>query len=234
VATGEIVICLDDDIAGLCNNAMEALDKVFMDPTVAAVNFKVLAKDTGELVNWVHHCASELYSDIIFNTYEITEGAVAFRRSPLVAVGGYPESFFLSHEGPDLAYRLMNQGLRVIYCPHISVAHSFACEGRTSWRNYYFDTRNTFWLAARNLPTVYGGRMVLRQSLAMLVYALRDGYTRWWLKGMVDGLTGLPRALRERRCLSSDAFSRVMSIDRLRPSLLYILRKRLFSRGVTF
>jgi hypothetical protein len=108
------------------------------------------------------------------------------------------------------------------------VSHSFAPEGRPSWRRYYYDTRNTLWLAARNLPAVYGMRLVARQSLAMLVYSLRDGYLGWWSKGMWDGLRGLPAAWSARHQVSVDTMDRIRRIDSFRPPLLYQLRRRLF------
>src|SRR5579862_2959566 len=169
-ATGDVVICLDDDIRGLNRDALEQLPAIFADNDVGAVNFRVLEEGTGRVVNWVHHRRLEQFCLTTFETYEITEGAVAFRRSVLSRVGGYPQTFFLSHEGPDLAFRIMNEGWQVIYSPAVAVTHSFAPEGRTSWRNYYYDTRNTLWLAARNLPLGYGAWLVFRQSGAMLLY----------------------------------------------------------------
>jgi GT2 family glycosyltransferase len=227
-ATGDVIICLDDDIYDLNSDALERLDEIFADRRIGAVNFAVLEEGTGRVVNWVHHRSVELFSRSVFETYEITEGAVAFRRSILQRVGGYPEAFFLSHEGPDLAFRIMNQGSQVIYSPAVSVTHSFAAEGRTSWRNYYYDTRNTLWLAARNLPMDYAFRIVARQSLAMLLYSLRDGYFKWWSKGIWDGVRGLPTAWGERRVLSHETMRRIREIDSFRPPLLYQLRRRLF------
>ena len=227
-ATGDIIICLDDDIYGLSPDALDRLDGIFANSRIGAVNFSVLEEGSGRVVNWVHHRSVELFSRSVFETYEITEGAVAFRRSILQRVGGYPEAFFLSHEGPDLAFRIMNQGSQVIYSPAVSVTHSFAAEGRTSWRNYYYDTRNTLWLAARNLPIVYAFRIVARQSLAMLLYSLRDGYFKWWSKGIWDGMRGLPTAWGERRVLSRETMRKIREIDSFRPPLLYQLRRRLF------
>lgn len=231
-ASGEIIICLDDDIAELKSDSLRSLEVAFSDMDVAAANFKVLEQRTGEVTNWVHHRQVELYADTEFDTYEITEGAVAFRRSALELVGGYPESFFLSHEGPDLAFRLINHGLRVIYLPTVSVVHSFEQAGRTSWRNYYFDTRNTFWLAARNLPVVYGLKVVLRQSLGMLVFSIRDGYLRWWIRGIWDGITGLRSAWSHRQVLSGNAYLRVRSIDRFRPSACYSIKRRVLQQNL--
>ncbi len=230
-AHGDIIICLDDDVFELCSDALEQLDRIFTDTKIAAVNFKVLEEGTGRVVNWVHHRVIERFSEQTFDTYEITEGAVAFRRSVLDDVGGYPETFFLSHEGPDLAFRIMNGGSRVIYSPALNVTHSFAPEGRKSWRNYYFDTRNTLWLAVRNLPVGYGAWALLRQTAAMFFYSIRDGHFRWWLKGTWDGLKGLPVALRERRPMSGETMRRIREIDSYRPPLSYVLRKRLSRSG---
>lgn len=224
-ATGDVIICLDDDVYGLSRDALEQLDEIFTDSRIGAVNFRVLEEGTGRVVNWVHHRRVEEFSRAVFETYEITEGAVAFRRSILQRVGGYPEAFFLSHEGPDLAFRIMNQGAHVIYSPAVGVTHSFAPEGRTSWRNYYYDTRNTLWLAARNLPVGYGFRIVLRQTLAMLLYSVRDGYLKWWFKGIWDGVRGLRTAWGERRVLSYETMRRIREIDSFRPPLLYLLRR---------
>jgi len=118
-----------------CVPSLDRLGELFGESSIGAVNFKVLEEGTGRVANWVHHRSVEAYADAEFDTYEITEGAVAFRRSILQRVGGYPATFFLSHEGPDLAFRIMNHGARVIYSPAVSVTHSFAPEGRPSWRS---------------------------------------------------------------------------------------------------
>jgi GT2 family glycosyltransferase len=228
-ATGDVVICLDDDVYGLSRDALERLEEIFADNLIGAVNFSVLEENTGRVVNWAHQRKVEQFSRTIFDTYGISEGAVAFRRSILVRVGGYPEAFFLSHEGLDLAFRIMDQGARVIYNPTVSVTHTFAAEGRTSWRNYYYDTRNALWLAARNLPLGYGCRIVARQVGATWLYSLRDGYFRWWLKGIWHGVRGLRSAWGERRALSRQTMRRIRRIDTFRPPLLYLLRTRLFS-----
>ncbi len=228
-AKGDIVLCLDDDVYGISPDAFAHLDDLFSDESTAAVNFKVLEEGTGHIVNWVHHRTIEGHANTQFDTYEITEGAVAIRRDLLCRLGGYAPEFFISHEGPDLAFRIMNTGARVIYSPAVSVTHGFAAEGRTSWRNYYYDTRNTFWMAARSLPLVYGARITVRQTLAMFVYSIRDGYLKWWFRGVVHGLSGLRTALGQRTVLRPEAMGRVREIDRFRPSLFYILKRRLLA-----
>jgi GT2 family glycosyltransferase len=231
-AAGEIVVCLDDDVTGLTDDALWKLGPMFQEPAIAGICFKVIEAVTGNITNWVHHKPVEHFADTTFATYEITEGAVAFRNSVAAAAGYYPESFFISHEGPDLAFRIMELGYDIIYSPAISVIHAYSPLARASWRNYYFDTRNTLWLVARNTPFVFGCKLLIRQLGAMFIYSIRDGFFLWWLRGVRDGLRGWSRAMRERKRLSGATMKRIREIDADRPSLVYLLRKRLFQRGI--
>jgi len=225
----DYVVTLDDDVVDLKLEHLATLARLFEDRSVACINFRIVEEGTGRLVNWVHHREASTSADQTFATYEITEGAVAFRRECLEVVGGYPESFFLAHEGPDLAFRLMDRGWQVIYNPEVTVTHLFAPEGRTSWRNYYFDTRNTLWLVVRHLPALYGANLLLRQNCGMAFYALRDGFFGTWLKAWWHGLAGLPREFRTRKRLSAATMHRIRDIDAHRPTFWQLVSARLRS-----
>jgi GT2 family glycosyltransferase len=225
-AGGDIVVMLDDDVSGLSHSAIKRLrDRFEHKPKLAVVNFRVLDEKTGEQMNWVHHRDISKFGKKRFRTYEITEGAVAIRRRAVASTELYPESFFISHEGPDLAFRLINAGYCLEFDGKITVKHAYAAESRSSWRNYYYDTRNTFWLAVRNLPALYGFRLIARQSILTLVLSLRDGYLKWWLKGAFDGLRGMPEAYRQRTRPTKLLNAQLHLIDRKRPSTLSLLRK---------
>jgi GT2 family glycosyltransferase len=232
-ALGEVVVCLDDDVFGIDRAALDTIQAAFAaDPRLAAINFKVLDPWTGGLCNWVHHCEEERFADRTFDTYEITEGAVAFRRVALAEAGWYPESFFLSHEGPDLAFRLLDRGYKVIYRGDISVQHWHDKSGRKSWMVYYYDTRNQYWLAVRNFPAGYALRYLARGQVSTCVYALRDGYLRHWLRAVRDGVLGMGPMWRDRRTVTATTLAAITAMDARRPSLLYMARKRLFRRDM--
>ncbi len=229
-AKGHIIITLDDDVTGLTDSALHMLANEFEeDRKLGAINFRVINND-GHTCNWVHHCEEEKFSDKKFLTYEITEGAVAFSKEALHISGYYPKSFFLSHEGPDLAFRIFDQGFKVTYTGDVVVRHSFAQGSREPWRNYYYDTRNQFWLAARNFPVSYAIAYLSRGLLSMLVYSLRDGYSMYWLRAVADGLKGLRQALKERKVLTDTTMETIRIIDSHRPSLVYLIKSRLIWR----
>lgn len=229
-ATGDIIITIDDDIFGLNDNDLNNILKYFhKNKMVGALNFRVVDDKTGRICNWIHHCKAEDFCDKEFLTYEITEGAVAFRQETLKASGHYPEHFFLSHEGPDLAFRILESGYDVIYSPIVTVRHSHALEGRKLWFRYYYDTRNQFWLALHNFPVLYSMKYILRGLIATFIYALRDGYLLYWIKGVRDGLVGAKKHQRKNK-LSPKTMQLIRKIDRKRPSLFYMAKKRLFRK----
>ena len=230
---GQIIICLDDDVFGIDDQNICRLISIFeSDPTIGAINFKVMDYYSGELCNWVHHRISSDYHDKTFDTYEITEGAVAFRKSALDVAGVYPEYFFLSHEGPDLAFRLMDHGCRVIYSGDIVVRHSHSHLGRRTWTNYYYDTRNALWFAARNLPLGYMMRYLIKSYLSTFVYAVRDGFLKYWFKAVWDGLMGLSFVYKDRKPICAQTTKIIKEIDQMRPPFLYLIRHRLFTRDM--
>jgi GT2 family glycosyltransferase len=232
-AQGEIIVCLDDDVFGINGEALDRIAAAFAgQANLAAINFKVLDPWTNAVCNWVHHCEEERFAEATFDTYEITEGAVAFRKSALADAGWYPENFFLSHEGPDLAVRLIDRGYKVIYRGDLVVRHWHDSAGRQSWMTYYYDTRNQYWLAVRNFPLGYSIRYLLRGQISTCVYALRDGYATYWLRAVRDGLAGLRTISRERRTVSVNTMSAIRRIDAGRPSLMYMARRRLFQKAM--
>ena len=232
-ASGDLLVTIDDDISGLTDTDLNNLAEYFkLNKSVGALNFRVIDGLTGEVCNWIHHRKSEEYSNKEFLTYEITEGAVAFRKNALESVGLYAEYFFISHEGPDLALRFLNAGYEVKYSDLVSVKHAHADAGRKPWYRYYYDTRNQFYLAVRNLPLAYALHFLMRGSFSILIYSIRDGYVKYWIKGMLDGMIGVKKYKAHRNVLSSATMNRIRHIDKGRPSVIYMVKARLFRKEI--
>jgi GT2 family glycosyltransferase len=97
----------------------------------------------------------------------VWEGAVAMPRDVFERVGGWPADFRFVHEGVDLAWRVMEAGLRVHYEAGMSVLHPSPPENPTRHAySTYFGARNRVWLARRHLPVplgvVYAASFLLR------------------------------------------------------------------------
>jgi GT2 family glycosyltransferase len=233
-ASRDIVITLDDDLFGLTGETLEHLERRFAQQSDAgAICFRVLSSEPPHRqINWCHHYRIESFADRRFVTDEISEGAVAFRRSALLKTELYPAEFFISHEGVALTYQLMNAGYTVEYDPEVAIYHDTAERGRPSDRRYYYDTRNTLWVAVRYMPPGRALTRLVSGVGAMFVYSIRDRHVLAWLRGVWDGLRGMSGQL-ALRCKPAPMTVRILkSIDPHRPSVAYMLKKRLFQSKV--
>jgi len=226
-ANGDIIVTLDDDMLGLNESDLKRLREIFASrPRLGALNFKITWPHNDVVRDWVHH-RPLADADSAFDTYEITEGAVAYRTATLRDTGPYREDFFISHEGIELAYRLLGNGWDVAYDGSVAIEHHHAAGGRANWRRYYYDTRNLFWVAVLHQPARYALGYLGRGLSAMAFYALRDGFVITWLEAVRDGLRGLSALKRERRVWNNRTRAAVAAADAARPGLFHLIRKRL-------
>lgn len=231
-AIGDIIVCLDDDIFGLSGEGLAALRRLFQAyPAVGAICFKVLDLE-GAISNWCHHCNPTLYSEKQFNTYEISEGAVAFRKDVLAQTGLYPEGFFISHEGLDLALRIIDRGYEIIFSPEIAVEHHHAQVGRKSWRRYYYDTRNLFLIWMRHFAIGYGAMYAIQGLGAMFVYSARDGFLGYYFRGVRDGAVAAYKQRGDRRVIGRNTVKYIRNCRRNKFDVGYIVRSRLLKRTI--
>lgn len=232
-AKGKIVITIDDDIFGIDQLFIEKTKEILKDNSIGGVCFKVRDHKKGEICNWCHHRSTEIWSERSFETYEISEGAVAFRNECLQKTGLYPEEFFISHEGLDLACRILKFGYKIIYSPDLEVIHSHAEQGRPSWRRYYYDTRNQIWVFTRNFPLKCTPKRLFLPLVAMLIYSIRDGFFKYWCRGVLDGIIGVKKEIKNRDPINDKVLITIRNIDKYSPSYLAMVQKRLFKRGVS-
>lgn len=227
------IITLDDDVWGITPKHLQEIEKKFAaDNFLDCICFSVIDEKTKETTNWIHHRHKHLYQNREFNTYEISEGAAAFKRGCFERVGLYPEEFFISHEGPDLAFRILNSGKKIIYFPEVVVVHAHAQEGRANWRRYYYDTRNLIWLAYRNYNlSLLVTRFPLQLS-AMFVYSVRDGYLKYYFKAIWDAVLGIRQHKWHRSALNRSAYIAIKEMDKARPSIFYYIKERLFKTEI--
>ncbi|WP_049764383.1 glycosyltransferase family 2 protein [Geotalea daltonii] len=233
VARGRFVITIDDDILGLDATAIERIGSMFaVDSRLGAVCFRVIDHYSGLVCNWCHPRDPGTYAEFSFETNEITEGAVAFRKEVLDQVGLYPDEFFISHEGADLAARIIDRGYEIRYTPQVTVSHKYAQNARPGWRRYYYDTRNDFWLAIRNYRPLFIMLHLVRRLPATFIYAVRDGFLHYWVKAVGDALLHLPEMMKQRRPISRETHLKLRLLNKEKPGLGFYLKRRLFARRV--
>ncbi len=140
--------------------------------------------------------------------------ALLVERHALLEAGGYDEAFFILFEDHDLSYRLRARGWRLRRVPRATVLHREGTVGISyrpgapayPERRAFLHARNRAYLVLKNyswstLLLTLPGRTVY--ALVWLAFSIRRGVFLAYLKGRLDLLRLLPRALRLRRRLGS-------------------------------
>ena len=117
-------------------------------------------------------------------------------------LGGFDETFFVSHEDVDLSYRARLRGYRCGYAADAVVRHhGSATLGRTSAFAVFHGQRNLEWMYVKNSPL----SILLRTMPGHLVYTAaaagyfaRRGLLGAFLRAKLAALAGLPNVLRQR------------------------------------
>ncbi|MFD7163597.1 glycosyltransferase family 2 protein [Streptomyces violascens] len=149
---GDLLFFFDNDARLPDTHTLAALATTLeSDPHLGYVQPRIVDPDTGvTLRRWVPRLRATDATRPGTVTV-MAEGVVLVRRDAFDAAGGWPGSFFLFHEGIDLAWRLWDHGYTGRYLPEHIVHHPATSPTRHT-RFYRLNARNRVWLARRNLP----------------------------------------------------------------------------------
>lgn len=224
-AIGEFVATIDDDTYFTSENELTNLALAFeRHPEASCVIFNVVDPDGHpQLRDWCHPRSFWDFAGLTFETCYIPEGAAAFRRQHFLQIGGYYEPFWLGDEGWDLALRMLDSQMTLIYDPEIRLHHGIAREGRPPGRIYRLKGRNCIWTAFKD----YGGwrrLQFLAYTVALMGFlSLSSGDFIELIKGLFEGLTTFGRI--KRTPISERGWYRLQQIKSLKPGLWIRLRK---------
>ena len=150
--SGDYIFFLDDDASIPSPTFLaDAVAKLRADPSIGLLQPRV--EDPTGVENprrWIPRIRKGLATES-GDVFSVWEGATLLPRAVFDATGGWADPFFYAHEGIELAWRVWDQGLRVLYAGDLVANHPAIEPTR---HEYYFrlNARNRVWLARRNLP----------------------------------------------------------------------------------
>lgn len=171
-ASGDVLVFLNDDIAVITPDWIEAMLALLEIPGVGAVGPKLLF-ETGEIqhagVSVVDTTPDHVrrgfpgddpghfFSTVGNRNYLAVTGAcLMLRRADFEAVDGFDEAFAVNYNDVDLCLRLWARGLRIVYCAQASLYHY---ESRNRDRTVEADEHQRFrdrWAATLPRDPYYG------------------------------------------------------------------------------
>lgn len=219
---GDIVVTLDDDVRLPVPAELDSLRQFFsINPNSGCVNFKILYENDSslDLSDWCHPRDPTVYSDQLFETNYISEGACALHGDLARRLGAYPMDLFIGQEGVELAARILDAGYGIYYLPTVTVTHSVASAGRTSGRQFYFNARNIYWIALRAYRWPLALETIGREWGTLAYFALIRGRLGFFLRGCLDGIRKTNELLRQRRAISADTARHIRLLNKFKPTI---------------
>ena len=132
--------------------------------------------------------------------------ACAMRRKAFMEAGGLWEELDPHFGGePELSYRLLDKGYHILHTPHIRVRCHEARRPRKVSRRLYSGTRNTPWIALRDLPWYSVIGLTFLSWGYFFLIALRDGQLDFFLKGVLHSIRRWPAVYRMRKPIGPQA-----------------------------
>jgi GT2 family glycosyltransferase len=160
--------------------------------------------------------------------------AALYLRDDFLQAGGFDEDYFSYFEDLDLGFRLRLNGKRCLYVPQAVVWHvGSASTKKRSDLSVYYGYRNMMWTFVKDMP---GALFLLclpvhvGTILFFILYLTLRAQSRVIWQAVVDGISGLPKALTKRRIIQQNRKVRpqelmhVLSTGLLEPYLEFIKR----------
>lgn len=183
IATGQLLLSLDDDMVFTASDDLAKLSNLFEEPFFKSTNtgiitFGVVYYDTREVqVTAFPHKMYEKYAALPrFHTAYFAGGAHIMLAEVINKTGLYPTDFHYGMEEYDLSYRILNAGYTIGYDNSVTVAHKESPLGRQpSYKKLQMQWVNKSKVAWRYLPFRY----FLTTSLSWAIQYIRTAKGNW-------------------------------------------------------
>lgn len=181
LATGDIVISIDDDIELMAADTVSRVVAAFDAPDIAAVTFPSIDVRKGPRV-----LSDPPSSDCRYATAEYRGGVVGMRRDVFNALGGYDARLYRQGEEMDLAIRLYAAGY-VVVMAHATPVHHYEAPHPMKSTAVFFRARNTMLFCWWRLPWASIPLYVAVRTFNLLKLGVRLGFPLTTLRGIAAG-----------------------------------------------
>lgn len=214
-ARGNIIVGIDSDVIFSNNQILTQIASKFEDSTelhcmsLRLVNYYSQKDDTK---TWWHPMPIGEYADKEFYTDYFSGSGYAFRKVVFEKAGYFPEDIFMHGEEVDLAFRILDQGFDIVYCPSITLLHKVSKDARNTMIPFYYHRRNQLWIVAKYYPPLKGFLHMAPRLVKTFFQALFRGHLLTYCKALYDAIRELPVMLRHRKPLSKNTWTKIKLI----------------------
>jgi len=211
-AKGDIVVGFDSDVTIPDDRLLSKVAARFKEKQeITGLAFRLLKPDgkSEDTPRWWHPVRIDGFADKEFYTSYFSGTAYAFRREELVKTGMYPEILYMHYEEVELAFRIIDQGGSILYCPELVALHHANEVSRRSEITVFYKPRNQILLAAACLPGFKAVQYVVPRLCFQFVKACKGGHVKDFFRAMGSAKRLLPGLLAKRQPLKMETLQRI-------------------------
>ena len=208
-AQGDLVLALDDDSYPEEPDCVARIVPFFEQRAeLAVLHFPQRTDEYPETLAQTKSGSSEHLTRSFANS-----GAV-LRRSTYLQLPGFDRQFYHMYEEPDYALQTVAAGYDVLFSPIVTIRHHYSGRARDEIRIHQRHACNEFWSTLMRCPLPFALGILAWRVISQFRYACRRGWSwgvrepRWW----AQALLGVPYAIRKRKPVSWEAYSRWLSL----------------------
>lgn len=214
-AKAEIVVGLDSDVTVPDTQCLKKVEQHFEElPQAAGLAFHLLQPDgvTEDFARWWHPVPIEDYSDKRFETPYFSGTGCAFRKSSLLEAGLYPEILYMHYEEYELAFRLLDTGKTIVYCPEICVIHHEHQVSRRSEIKTFYKHRNQILVTIALYPFWRGLAYIFPRTIHTFLDSVKHGYIKTYFRALKSAKDLAPIRTKSRKPLSRTTWKRIAAM----------------------
>lgn len=211
-ARGEIVVGFDSDVtltdAGLLRRVVETFHQL---PQASALAFRILGADgrSEDARRWWHPLPIHEYAGRSFVTNYFSGTGYAVRRVAVVDAGFFPELLFMHYEEVELAFRIIDNGGSIVYCPDLTVLHHAHPVSRRGEVQMFYKPRNQILVALACYPWPRAVAYVAPRLAYNFMQAAAHRHVSAFGRALRSAWTLAPQILSTRRPLKAGTWRRI-------------------------
>ncbi len=221
LAKGEIIVGLDSDVMLNESDVLRKTEAAFREcPKANGLAFHIFRPEgmAEDVDRWWHPLPIEKFANQRFATIYFSGTAYALRRDAVLAAGLFPEILFMHYEEVELAYRILDNGGDILYCPELKAIHHEHVVSRRSEVRLFYKPRNQVLVAIGCYPVMRGICFLLPRLVHGFGLSVMHRHLNVFLRAMVMAVKMSPRRWVERKPLKPATWHRMAMIRRGSPN----------------
>ena len=214
-ATGEFIVGFDSDVTVPDRLLLKKVVACFGEsPSIHGLALHILKPDgqSEDVGRWWHPVPVEEFADRRFFTSYFSGTAYAFRREAVIQARLYPEIFYMHYEEVELAWRILDNGGKILYTPELVSIHHANPVSRRSEVEVFYKPRNQILLAASCLPLGPALAYAVPRTAYQCFKACSKGHFRDFFRAMRSACALFPRQWSLRKPLRTRTLAEIRSL----------------------